>query len=93
MKTNQEILDELKSEWRDGSTIILDADDHRGDHCKIKQWVARFLEEGARNEDDKLLLNRIYHSLNFDIPFRATANVRAELLEHVRARLRAGQSA
>ena len=39
------------------------------------------------SESEELIVNLVHHSLNFDIPFKVTASVRAELLHEVRMKI------
>ena len=76
-KHSREFLDRLKSEWMSGSAIIFQADGNKEDHQAISQWILALLDRKTRSEDDELIFNLVYHSLNFDIPFKATACPRA----------------
>jgi hypothetical protein len=80
-------LDRLKSEWMTGSTAIFQADGNKEDHQAISKWIVGLLDQGTRSEDGELIFNLVYHSLNFDIPFKATASARAELLQRVRLKI------
>ena len=86
-KHSREFSDRLKSEWMSGSAVIFQADGNKEDHQAISQWVQGLLDRETRSEDDELIFNLVYHSLNFDIPFKATASARADLLRMVRLKI------
>jgi hypothetical protein len=88
MKENsREFLDRLKSEWMSGSAIIFQADSNKEDHQAISKWILGLLDQEAMSEDEELIVSFAYHSLNFDVPFKATASERAELLQRVRMKI------
>ena len=84
---NREYLDRLKSEWMNGSAIILRDDSNKKDHQSISKWIEGLLDQETRSNDEDLIVSLVYHSLNFDIPFKATASERAKLLQLVRAKI------
>jgi hypothetical protein len=86
-KDNRESLDRLKSEWMSGSAIIFRADNNKEDHQAISKWILGLLDQETRSEDEELIVSLVYHGLNFDIPLKATASVRAELLQMVRMKI------
>jgi hypothetical protein len=86
-KYSREFLDCLKSEWSSGSAVIFQADSNKEDHQAIRKWVLELLSQETRSEDEELILNYVYHGLNFDIPFEATAGIRAKLLQTVRTKI------
>ena len=86
-KYSREFSDRLKSEWMSGSAIIFQADGNKEDHQAISKWILGLLDQETRSDDEELIFNLVYHSLNFDIPFKATACPRAELLRMVRLKI------
>ncbi len=87
---NEDLLRHLSTDWaRSGRSVVAD-DDSPIDHRDIEDWVAHFIEDNHQTDGDErgLILALIYHSLNFDIPFAATRNVRAELLQIARENLK-----
>jgi hypothetical protein len=86
-KYSKEFLDRLRREWLGGSAVIFGADRNKEDHRAISKWILGLLNQETLSEEDELMVSRVYHSLNFDIPFAATASVRAELLHIVRMKI------
>jgi transcriptional regulator CtsR len=86
-ETAREYLDRVKSEWVNGSAFIFGADSNKEDHQAISKWILGLLDQEVRSEEEECIVRLVYHSLNFDIPFRATASVRAELLQMVRIKI------
>jgi hypothetical protein len=80
-------LDRLKSEWMNGSAIIFRDDSNKEDHQAISRWILGLLDQETRSNDEELIVSLVYHSLNCDIPFKATASERAKLLQLVRAKI------
>ena len=87
-KYSREFLDRLKSEWMSGSVVIFGADGNKEDHPALSRLILRLLDQETRSEDEDLIVSLVYHSLNFDIPFKATASVRAEMLKMVRRKIK-----
>ncbi|UPA28051.1 hypothetical protein K6301_23925 (plasmid) [Shinella oryzae] len=54
----------------------------------IQEWVSWFIVNGRQDQDYELILSRIDHSLNLDIPFAATSTVRESLISTVRSKLK-----
>jgi len=83
----RDLLNILKSEWVAGSTQIFREDCNKEDHQAISKWILGLLDQETMSESEELIVNLLHHSLNFDIPFKATASVRAELLQEVRIKI------
>lgn len=93
MLTRSELAKILKGEWLGGAQIVLREDELKTDHPAINQWVSMLLNKNAAAPDDlssdeNLIVSLVYYSLNFDIPFEATAGVRRQLLSAVRTKMR-----
>jgi hypothetical protein len=86
-KDSREFLDRLKFEWMSGSVVVFRADANKEDHHAISRWILGLLDQETRSEDEDVIINCLYHGLNFDIPFEATAGFRAELLQMVRLKI------
>ena len=77
----------LRVEWINSGFLVLGDDDHQQDHPNINRWIIDFLNKKELEGDELLIVSLICHSLNFDIPFKATKSVRSHLLRTVRMKI------
>ncbi len=87
-RRNKEQMQDLKQEWTEGGRFVLRDDDHPKDHREIHNWLLEFLDKEERSDEDEYIVTCVYHSLNFDIPFKATKGVRSELVNIVRMKIK-----
>lgn len=87
MSITQEEVDYIQREWADLGRLVLRDHGVVNDLEAIYRWVGWFIANGAQDEDYALILSHAYHSLNLDIPFAATHNVREKLIAAARFRL------
>ncbi|MFG1245709.1 hypothetical protein [Xanthobacter flavus] len=87
--SHDEWVARMRLDWTSGGgSIVLSDDPETDDHGEIYQWVANLLNKSDFSADDRHILNSVYQSLNFDIPFPATKIVRDELLQTVRMKIK-----
>lgn len=77
----------LRREWTDLGRMVLADDPDSADHPVLYAWILAFIDGGINDPDYEAIYVLIYHSVNFDIPFRATERVRGELISFVRRKL------
>jgi hypothetical protein len=78
----------LRQEWAEGGRLVLQDDADGSDHGIVDHWIARLIDGDIADADKDGILSLVYHSLNFDIPFAATKDVRDELLHLVRMKIK-----
>lgn len=79
--------DPLAMEWKSCGRLVLQDDDDPRDHDAIDRWIMELIDRPSGSPEDDHIRSLVYHSLNFDIPFAATRNVRERLMDLVRKRL------
>ncbi|MBK1842269.1 hypothetical protein JHL17_33220 [Azospirillum sp. YIM B02556] len=87
-RMSRDQIESLKREWMDGGCHVLEDDDDKTDLEEVNNWIINFLDQDAMNDKDGYVVSRIYHSLNFDIPFAATKQIRDELIHVVRMKMK-----
>ena len=70
----------LRRDWADLGRMVLADDPDPADHPALNAWILAFIDRGIDDPDYEAIVGLIYHSTNFDIPFRATERVRGELI-------------
>ena len=87
-RRSEEQMRELRKEWVGGGRIAMRDDKHREDHIEISRWILRLLDKKVRSDEEEYIVSCVDHSLNFDIPFQATKEVRDNLLHMVRMKMK-----
>jgi len=77
----------LKVEWINSGFLVLGDDDHQQDHAEINCWIIDLLSKNELIGDEISIVSLVYHSLSFDIPFKATKSIRNDLLRTVRMKM------
>lgn len=87
-RRSEEQMRELRKEWVGGGRIAMRDDKYREDHIEISRWILRLLDKKVRSDEEEYIVSCVDHSLNFDIPFQATKEVRDNLLHMVRMKMK-----
>jgi len=85
--TDEQIL-VLKNEWLGFGCFVLKDDLNTSDHAEIDKWIMDLLSKKSRSKEDEYVVHCINHACTSDIPFKATASIRAELLSIVRMKIK-----
>ncbi|WP_247221334.1 hypothetical protein [Shinella oryzae] len=88
MEPTDDYIGYLQQEWSISGALVLRDHGVGSDLEAIQEWVSWFIVNGRQDQDYELILSRIDHSLNLDIPFAATSTVRESLISTVRSKLK-----
>ncbi len=88
MEPTDDYIGYLQQEWSISGAFVLRNHGVGSDLEAIHEWISWFILNGRRDQEYELILSRIDHSLNLDIPFSATSAVRESLISTARSKLK-----